>query len=417
MYSQSEISVLKAKGEVMVTSKKRFGYYQNSELRHGHGVNRPSQRKPLKWGETTPTAPHGKDDAIVITDAAGEITLANGAALSILGAEEFYMRRKTCNMMLFEGLDCPHTELSYEHPSVEREALSRAGDHLFNIRVSKLENADGRVYGFVHVIRDEKKEVASKRPGAQVERMSLTGLMVSAVAHEVATPLSVIANIAELLLLDSEQGSPTAVELKKIVTQAMRISEMTSRMLDFIRHKPAEFTVVDLARLTRETLDLVGYELRKALIQVSIEIAPDRTTIWGDLGQLQQVLLNLITNAIQAMKDGGLLVVRISECESATKNGRAVLLSIEDTGPGISDQELDRMFEFFFTTKGAEGGTGLGLALSKQIIEGHGGSITGENIRGGGARLSITLPAIVAEQSPAAFDPVPIARAQHNSSL
>jgi signal transduction histidine kinase len=384
----------------MITRENNLDCGHINELEQRLGVDNSVIRRPVNW-EKTPSPPPQKADAIVITDTTGRITLANGAALNFLQPSELFTRRKTCDMLLVEGLDCPHKALSQEHSSIERDIPSRAGDRLLNIRASNLKNAEGGVCGFVHVIREGAEDRAFGRPSVQVERLTLIGLKVSAVAHEVATPLSVIANIAEMLLLDSEQGSSTALKLEKIVTQTRRVAQMTRRMLDCVRQKPGQFTTVNMAELTRETLDLVEYELRNARVQASVESSLDTPSVWGDRDQLQQVLLNLITNAMQAMKNGGLLRVRIAEDADAAKNGRTVLLNFEDTGPGIIAQEMERMFDFFFTTKVAEGGTGLGLAVSRQIIEGHGGTITAENINRGGARISIKLPSAFIEQADA----------------
>jgi signal transduction histidine kinase len=232
----------------------------------------------------------------------------------------------------------------------------------------------------------------------QLERLSLAGLMVSAVSHEVATPLSLIANTAEMLLLDSQRESATASELKKIVVQARRVAEMTRRMLDFVRPKPSELTALDIVALAYETLDLLKFPLRKGRIQASICAGTETPMLWGDRAQLQQVLFTLFTNSIQAMKNGGTLAVTVQQPE-ANRQGEEVVVNVDDTGPGISPQVMERMFDFFFTTKTGEGGTGLGLAISKQIIERHGGTIRAENIEGGGARLSFKLPGVAAGQA------------------
>jgi signal transduction histidine kinase len=300
---------------------------------------------------------------------------------------------QSCESIFVEDVDCPHRELSEQQPLIEREIFSRAGDYLLSIRVSNFEGADGIGRGFMHVIRDATSARALERHLIEIERMSLAGLMVSSVAHEVATPLSIIANIAEMLLQNSEPGSPASPELEKILTQARHITEMTRRMLDFVRQKPAQPSPVNLAELVCETLDLIEYELKKARIQASYESDPHTPFVWGDRAQLQQVLLNLINNAIQAMKNRGLLTVRIAEDASSVEDKRTVQMTLDDTGPGISPQAIDKMFDFFFTTKIAEGGTGLGLPISRQIVEGYGGTITAENIESGGARFLVRLPA------------------------
>lgn len=406
----------------MSASKITFDYQQSSEpverrdaqnpfLRHAArsaNLTTPPQevadlflerlkRRFILPRDSQATQANAPTEAIIITNTTGQIILINDVALNRLNHASGNLSGKTCEALLIEGLDCPHTAITGEHPVVERDILSRTGDCLLHICVNSFTDVEGNICGFAHMIRDVTSERAIERFLAEAERTAHAGLMVASVAHEVATPLSVIANMAELLLLDCEREPAIAAKLKKIVTQAHRISEMTRRMLDFFRHRPTEFADVDLADLTRETLDLIKPELRKARIQVSVENQLETPSVWGDRAQLQQVLLNLFVNAIQAMKDGGLLTVRIHEEMSRAERQRTVLLTIEDTGPGIAPQTLERMFDFFFTTKIADGGTGLGLAICKQIIEGHGGAIRAENVENGGARFVIEMHTAIAK--------------------
>ena len=296
-----------------------------------------------------------------------------------------------CRSLLAEDLECPHLQSPGYGGVVERELLNRGRDRILNLRVTSVIAPAQRMGSFIHVIRDITRERVIERHLIQAERMSLAGQLVSAVAHEVATPLSVVANIAEMLRLDAGNDSPLAADLGKIVTQARRITELMRSLLNFVRQAPAQYSSIDLHRLTRETLELMKYELRKARIESFLEVAPAVPPVWGDPAQLQQVLLNLLTNAMQAMSGGGRLVVRINVAENRGGEPNAVTLVVEDTGPGVAPEALDKIFDFFFTTRTAEGGTGLGLAITRQIVEGHHGRVAVENT-GGGARFTVTLP-------------------------
>ncbi|HWQ34043.1 MAG TPA: ATP-binding protein [Blastocatellia bacterium] len=332
-------------------------------------------------------------DAIVVTDAAGRITQANDAVRQLFNRAPAEVTGDTCHSLLVEGQACPHALSTAREGVVESELLNREQDRVLNLRVSRVNDPESGAVSFIHVIRDLTRERVIERHLMQAERMSLAGQMVSAVAHEVATPLSVVANIAEVLRLDVEPGSQTDAELSKIVTQVRRVTEMMRGLLNFVRQSPAQYTAVDLKQLAQEMLELMSYELRRGRIVVSLEADPATPPVWGDRNQLQQVLLNLLTNALQAMKQGGRLTVRISFAESQDGEPRAVALTVEDTGPGIAPEAMARLFDFFFTTRGGEGGTGLGLAITRQIVEGHSGRITAENVTGGGARFAVTLPA------------------------
>lgn len=330
-------------------------------------------------------------DAIIVTDAAGRVSQANDAVEALFHRRPSDVIGSTCHALLDESHGCPHAETPADGV-IEREVLSHANDRALNLRVSRVADPESGNVGFIHVIRDVTRERVIERHLIQAERMTLAGQMVSAVAHEVATPLSVVANIAEMLRLDAEPGSHTAAELGKIVTQARRVTEMMRSLLNFVRQAPARYTDVDLGRLAQETLDLMGYELRKARIEARLEADPTAPPAWGDRSQLQQVLLNLLTNAMQAMAGGGRVTVRVGNSAGGRGEPRAVALVVEDTGPGIGPDVQGRIFDFFFTTRADAGGTGLGLAITKQIVEGHRGRITAENVDGG-ARFAVTLPA------------------------
>lgn len=331
-------------------------------------------------------------DAIVVTDAQGQITQANEAVRQLFNRVPTDVIGDTCHSLLAEGKGCPHATATLHDEVIECELLNRAQDRVLNLRVSRVNDPDSGAVGFVHAIRDITRERVIERHLMQTERMSLAGQMVSAVAHEVATPLSVVANIAEMLRLDSEPGTQTDAELAKIVTQVRRVTEMMRGLLNFVRQSPAQFAEVDLRQLAQETLELMSYELRKARIATHLEAEPNTPPVWGDRNQLQQVLLNLLTNAMQVMKQGGALTIRIRVADLQQQEAKAIALVVTDTGPGIAAEATDRLFDFFFTTRSSEGGTGLGLAITRQIIEGHHGRITAENT-GDGARFTVTLPA------------------------
>nr|AQQ75136.1 hypothetical protein [uncultured bacterium] len=332
-------------------------------------------------------------DAIIVTDAAGRVTQANDAVLRLFNRAPDDVIGDDCHSMLDESQGCPHPRMPEDEGVLEVETLNQARDRALNLRVSRVTDPESGAVGFIHVIRDITRERVIERHLIQAERMSLAGQMISAVAHEVATPLSVVANIAEMLRLDAEPDSRLAADLGKIVTQARRVAEMMRGLLNFVRQAPAQYAPVDLGQIARETLDLMSYELRKARIEAQFEADPATPPVWGDRGQLQQTLLNLLTNAMQAMSDGGRVAVRIGASERRRGEPDAVALVVEDSGPGIAPEALDKIFDFFFTTRASAGGAGLGLAIAKQIVEGHRGRITAENVRGGGARFTVTLPA------------------------
>ncbi len=273
-------------------------------------------------------------DAIVVTDMRGYITQANGAVHQLFNRAPAEVLGDTCHSLLAEGQSCPHATSVSQAGVSECEMLNRAQDRVLNLRISRVTDPESNAVGFVHAVRDMTRERVIERHLMQAERMSLAGQMVSAVAHEVATPLSVVANIAEMLRLDLEPGSQTDVELAKIVTQVRRVTEMMRSLLNFVRQTPTQYAAVDLGQLARETLALISYELQKREIEICLEVAPATPPVWGDRNQLQQVLLNLLTNAMQAMRHGGRLTMRIGTAESQDGEAKPVCATHRRHGAG-----------------------------------------------------------------------------------
>jgi two-component system NtrC family sensor kinase len=219
------------------------------------------------------------------------------------------------------------------------------------------------------------------------------------VAHEVNTPLAVISTYAQMLAKQVAEDSQKSLILDKIAKQTFRASEIVNSLLNFSRTSTTSFGDVNLNRVIQETLSLLEHQLQKSGIEVRTELEPDLPPIHGNTGKLQQVFLNLFLNARDAMVSGGKLEVRTwSEAAGAR-------IEVADSGHGIAPEHLHRVYDPFFTTKGARKGTGLGLSVTYGIIQEHGGSIEVANRRGGGARFRIELPFAMA----AARKPVTVA--------
>jgi two-component system NtrC family sensor kinase len=212
--------------------------------------------------------------------------------------------------------------------------------------------------------------------------------MVAGVSHEINNPLTAILGYTELML-ESQLPDETRSDLTKLHAQAQRMQTIVQNLLRFAREDKPEMSLVDVNSVLSSTLELKAYELQAAHIQVVEHLRPDLPLIYGNAGQLQQVFLNIINNAHQAMKDrrqNGSL-----QLETGTEKDR-VRVIISDTGPGISREHLSRIFDPFFTTKPVGEGTGLGLSLSFGIIKEHGGSIRAESRVGQGATFIVDLP-------------------------
>ena len=226
----------------------------------------------------------------------------------------------------------------------------------------------------------------------QSEKMSAVGQLISGVAHELNNPLTAILGYTQLL--ESEQLEPRVGEfIVKLRKQAQRTQRIVQNLLSFARqHKPKRVHV-DLRSVIEDTIALRDYDLKVNNIEVEREFEPVLPSVVADPHQLEQVYLNIINNAADAMMDGGRggrLRIRI-----ATENGN-VITSFHDSGPGIFDPK--HVFDPFYTTKGVGKGTGLGLSICYGIVKEHGGEISAQNHPDGGALLQVRLPIAVGEK-------------------
>ncbi len=220
------------------------------------------------------------------------------------------------------------------------------------------------------------------------EKLSAIGQLVSGVAHELNNPLAGVVGFAELVLR-SNTDPKIARDLQRIVNESQRCQHIVQNLLNFARRTKAERRAIDLNEIVENVLDLRSYQLRLDNVKVRTELAPDLPRTAGDYHQIQQVLLNIINNAHQAMQE--VASERILALRTGVEEGR-IVVRIEDTGPGISSSKLGRVFEPFYTTKVAGKGTGLGLSLSLGIVRDHGGQIRVESVVGKGSTFSVELP-------------------------
>jgi PAS domain S-box-containing protein len=247
----------------------------------------------------------------------------------------------------------------------------------------------GAPAGAVLLIEDVTQRVGLERAARQAEKLAALGTLAAGLAHELNNPIGIISTRAELMLLDAEaKRLPDEVEedLRVIHRHAQRVARVAHGLLSFSRHSSGEHARVDLNRVVDETLVLVEKTIVKDGVALRRALAPDLPPIWGDANALQQVVMNLLTNAREAVKDGGEISV---ETGAATEPAGGVWLVVRDTGAGIPPEILPKIFDPFFTTK-AEG-TGLGLAISYGIIREHRGTVDVQSTPGGGTTFVLTF--------------------------
>lgn len=262
------------------------------------------------------------------------------------------------------------------------------GRRLVAVAMSRLPEADPP--SVLLVGRDMTSEREMRLRLMESDRLAAVGELVAGVAHEVNNPLSSISAFAQLLLRDGGLSATQRDSIEVIKSETVRASQVVKDLLAFARRSDPQREPLDLNGVIARTLRLRGYQLVSNKITVETDLATDIAAVVGDARQLQQVCLNLVTNAIQAMGmlGGGTLYV------STRRDGDYVVLDMRDTGPGISEAAKAHIFEPFFTTKGEGEGTGLGLSVSYGIITAHGGKIEVATTSAGGTTFRVTLPAV-----------------------
>lgn len=220
----------------------------------------------------------------------------------------------------------------------------------------------------------------------QTEKLTSLGLLAAGVAHEVNTPLAVISNYAQMLAKQMPTDDPRQKTVDRIVKQTFRASEIVNNLLNFSRTGGAESVELDLNSVIDETLTLVQHPFKTAHVTVLKNYAENLPPVLGSTTRLQQVFLNLLMNARDAMPTGGMIEVR-----TGAQNG-SVEIEVSDTGAGIPPENLHRIFDPFFTTKASGRGTGLGLSVSYGIIKEHAGKVDVRSTPGKGTSFRLEFP-------------------------
>jgi len=287
-----------------------------------------------------------------------------------------------------------------------RLTLPNGSERIANIAIAPLVTRNFVAVGRIILVDDITDRIQLEAQLTQSEKLSSIGLLAAGVAHEVNTPLAVISSYTQMLTKHMRDDERLAPVLEKITQQTFRASEIVNGLLNFSRTSGTEFTSVNLNELLGDTVTLLEHQFKTSQIRVETNFDPHLARIHGNQGKLQQVILNLMLNAKDAMFGTTNATLKI-----ATFNGPGrVLVRIQDSGGGIEREHLHRIYDPFFTTKakpqdGAHKGTGLGLAVSYGIMQEHAGKIHVESELGVGTAFQLefpssgTRPAIAADGS------------------
>ncbi len=329
------------------------------------------------------------ESGVLLVDARGRVVVANPAARRLLGLGERDVERPhievTRNFHLSEAID----EVFHSGVAVRRElTLVHGGERWVEVSLAPIGGHEGRPGGVLAVIND----VTERRRLEQ-----LRSDFVANVSHELRTPVTAIQGFAETLLDGGLEDAETCRACVGFIDrEARRLSRMVEDLLELARLEARQVSLVrqdlDMVQLARETVERFADRAARDGILLRTELPARRVGAYVDADRIEQVLVNLLDNALKYTPSGGSVTVRLEEVEPED----CVRLSVADTGAGMPPGELDRIFERFYRVdKGRSrqtGGTGLGLAIVKQIVEAHGGSVRAESAPGAGAVFHVSLP-------------------------
>lgn len=261
----------------------------------------------------------------------------------------------------------------------------------FNTMAAELNNARQK-------LREEAQLRRHVQAGLQeADKLITIGQLSAGLAHEIGSPLQVLKGRAEHLQLCADQPEEVMRHARILASQTERITGIVQQLLEFTRRCPSHFTQIDLCEPVHAVLNLLEYEALRKQVELSFNSKEGLPLIFADSGGIQQIVLNLITNALAATAAGGHIKVAIAPYQQPPgtaygKNIEAVQLTVRDDGCGMSPEIVKQLFEPFFTTRDKQGGVGLGLAVARSIVTAHNGVIKAESSPGQGSLFTIVLP-------------------------
>lgn len=342
-------------------------------------------------------------DPVLVVTPQGTILNANNAALIAAKKNQSDIIGKGICAVIHGG-SLPHMECPLEKflltksPRVEETTLpGLAGEYLLTI--SPVKEADGSIEKILLIARELTSDEVRKADSLRTAQMAAIGELAAGVAHEVNNPITGIINFAQLLLDDSEKDSLQAELLDRIVSEGERIALIIKNLLSFARESEKDNEIVEMTEVIKNSLALIEHQFTKEGITLAKIFSNEPCQIYGNFTQLQQVILNLLSNARFALNErypsaSKSKKICISCSPVIRENEEAVIqVIVEDSGTGIPQGILKRLFTPFFTTKPAGQGTGLGLSISYGIIQDHNGTIKVDSKFDQYTKMIVELPA------------------------
>ncbi len=368
---------------------------------------RPKAAHRLPPDPTTPRPPWADvlasiDDGIVVLDAACRILEVNPAAEALVGGSAAHLLGQEVRALL-RGRPENQWLGDLVEATVAEGGVRRRGEGVLAVRAEEVpvaascapvHDAEGGFRGAVLVLRDLTLQRTLEATARRGDRLAALGTVALGLAHEIRNPLGGIKGAAQLLrttLTDPDQIRATEI----VVSEVERLDALVEQLRELARPPHLQVEAVNIHRILNDVLSLQRRSPAWGAVTLRTEFDPSLPAVRGDRAQLTQVFLNLVKNALEALDGRGELCVSTRfESRFHIRRGRArgqfLVVRVADTGPGVAETDQAQLFAPFFTTKPR--GTGLGLAVCHRIVSEHGGTITYEPRRGGGACFRVTLP-------------------------
>jgi PAS domain S-box-containing protein len=281
-----------------------------------------------------------------------------------------------------------------------------------DLSISVLKDPDGNVTGSIGIMADiserKRAEEAKRRMEQQLQlagRLAAVGELAAGVAHELNNPLAAIQGFAQLVVSRDDLDETLKGDVEIIYEQAQRATGITENLLSFARRRRPEKSLISMNEVVEKSLELEAYQMKVKGIEVIAELDPRLPMTMADSQQMQQVFINIITNAKQAVAEvEGLRQLRVETQASS----EMIRVAFTDNGPGISEENVKRVFDPFYTSKEVGKGTGLGLSICFAIVEGHGGHLHVKSTPGEETTFVVEIPIAFEEQDAEAADPSPV---------
>jgi PAS domain S-box-containing protein len=336
-------------------------------------------------------------NGLVVVDREGKVRLLNRAGESLLGCKEKDILGDSVDQLLGRGARVVRDSMDREvaYPSEEILVRRDGGEGLpLGMSVSPWRGEGGRVNGAVVILRDLSREKELEEERIRLDRLALLGEWSAVMAHEIRNPLAGMAAGIQHLLGKFPEGDERHEALTRIRREGERVSRTIDDILLISRPPRLNLASCDISELLSDVVEQHRQKAATQRIEILTEYASDLPELRADRMRLEQVLSNLLANAIEAMPNGGPLKVSVrgpvEAAEGSETDGRYVEVSIEDRGTGIRREDISKIFDPFFTTK--PGGTGLGLPIARRIVEEHKGELDISSEEGIGTNVIVRLP-------------------------